>query len=56
MRFLEAFRELCAAGLVVHQIDHEFALSDRGFALADRIDAAELADVLALGEPVGWSG
>ena len=56
MRFLEAFRELCAAGLVVHQIDHEFALSERGFALADQIDPDAVADIIALGEPVGWSG
>ncbi len=56
IRFLEAFRELCEFGLVVHQLNHEFALSRRGFELAACIDHDEVAAVVELGEVVGWSG
>lgn len=57
--FLDGFRELCAAGLVVHQLGHEFSLTRAGFARAaqvkpeaaretlsrcDQLDASDLSD------------
>ncbi len=54
-RYLEAFRELCAAGLVVHQLYQEFCLSDRGFSWADQIDRNDVAKWIDQGEVVGWT-
>lgn len=34
LRYLEAFRELCEQGLVIHQLQKEFSLTERGFAAA----------------------
>lgn len=55
MRFLEGFRELCAAGLVVHQLYQEFCLTARGFEWADQIDRNDVAEWIDTGEVVGWS-
>lgn len=56
IRFLEAFRELCAWGLVVHQLNHEFTLGRTGFEVAACIDRDDVASLIELGEVVGWSG
>ncbi len=55
IRYLEAFRELCGAGLVIHQLYQEFCLSARGFEWADRIDRNDVADWIDRGEVVGWT-
>ena len=45
IRYLEGFRQLCAAGLVLHHLNHEFSLTDAGFEVAAHVDA----------EPEAWS-
>ncbi len=50
VRFLEGFRQLCAGGLVLHHLFHEFTLTDAGFALAATIRPDEIRDVLELGK------
>ena len=46
VRFLEGFRQLCAAGLVMHHIFRDFTLTAAGFELARTIDESEVADLL----------
>ncbi len=41
LRFLEGFRQLCQCGLVIHQLQKEFSLSERGFELAIALNPAE---------------
>jgi hypothetical protein len=47
IRFLAGFRELCAAGLVMHHINTEFSLTREGLELAQTVPADEVRDVLA---------
>lgn len=49
IRFLEGFEQLCRYSLVVHQADHEFALTSAGFEIAEAIDSSSVAKLLALG-------
>jgi hypothetical protein len=49
IRFVDAFRELCRAGLVMHQLNNEFSLTAPGFGLAKNIDEAEVSELLDLG-------
>jgi hypothetical protein len=49
VRFLDGFRQLCNAGLVMHQVGGEFSLTSRGFELAKGIHSAEVSEVAALG-------
>jgi len=53
IRFLSGFRELCAAGLVMHQIYQEFSLTREGLELAQTIPQAEVEKLLNLGTTVG---
>ncbi|QDU94397.1 hypothetical protein [Lignipirellula cremea] len=46
-RFLEGFRQLCAAGLLLHHLNAEFSLSAAGFQAAREIPPAEVAPLLA---------
>ena len=46
IRFLAGFRELCAAGLAMHQIYTEFSLTREGLDLAQSIPADEVRDLL----------
>lgn len=48
IRYLDAFRELCARGLVLHHLHHDFSLSSRGFELAAQVDEPDVEDVLRL--------
>ncbi len=50
VRFLEGFRQLCAAGLVFHHLFHEFTLTEAGFDLAATICPDGIRDTLDLGE------
>ena len=54
-KFLDGFRQLCGAGLVLHQLYQEFCLTTLGFEWADRIDRNSVADSIDSGEVVGWT-
>jgi len=47
IRFLSGFRELCAAGLVMHHIYTEFSLTREGLDLAATIERSEVESLLA---------
>ena len=49
VRFLEGFRQLCDAGLVMHQVGGEFSLTTRGYDTAKGINPAECSDLEAEG-------
>ena len=53
IRFLAGFRDLCAAGLAMHQIYTEFSLTREGLELAATIPASEVAELLALATDLG---
>ncbi len=53
IRFLNGFRELCASGLVMHHLYHEFSLTASGFDYAQGIDSEGLEPWLELGQPSG---
>ncbi len=46
IRFFDGFRELCAAGLVMHHLFHEFSLTRAGFDFAATIDGDEVQSLL----------
>ena len=46
VRFLEGFRQLCAAGMVLHHLYHEFSLSESGFARAQQVQLEEVQTML----------
>jgi len=48
IRFLDAFRQLCAAGLVMHHLYADFSLTPAGFDVAATIDPATVEPMLAL--------
>ncbi len=49
VRFLEGFRQLCDAGLVMHQVGGEFSLTTRGYDKAKTINPAECSALEAEG-------
>ena len=49
IRFLEGFRELCDAAMVMHQVAGEFSLTVRGFEKAATIDHQEVIEHVELG-------
>lgn len=51
VRFLEGFRQLCARGLVMHHLYHEFTLTPAGFELAATICPNEIQTLLDFGQP-----
>ena len=53
VRFLAGFRELCAAGLVMHHIYTEFSLTRAGMEEAARIERGEVEGLLALAQEMG---
>lgn len=46
IRFLGGFRQLCAAGLVIHHLFREFSLSEQGFARARDVQASQVQQLL----------
>jgi hypothetical protein len=48
IRFLAGFRELCASGLVMHQIYQEFSLTREGLDQAQTVDKQEVQPLLEL--------
>jgi len=53
IRFLAGFRELCAAGLVMHHIYTEFSLTRDGLEVAATIELAEVEKLLGLASDLG---
>jgi hypothetical protein len=53
IRFLAGFRELCAAGLVMHHIYTEFSMTREGLDLAQTSPAEEVRDLLARAVELG---
>ena len=53
IRFLAGFRELCAAGLVMHHIYTEFSLTREGLDLAQTIAEGEVRHLLSLATEFG---
>ena len=49
IRFLDAFRELCGAGLIFHHLYREFSLTSDGFKLAGQIQHDDIAQALSFG-------
>ncbi len=49
MKFLEGFRQLCAAGLMIHHLLREFSLTHRGFEVAAAIDPQQIQTAIAFG-------
>ncbi len=56
VRFFDGFRELCAAGLVMHHLFHEFSLTRAGFEYAATIDGDEIQTLLDEAQPCGPGG
>ena len=52
IRFLDGFRELCEAGLVMHQMGAEFSLTRSGFERAAVLQESALQDYLEMGHTV----
>ena len=52
IRFLDGFRELCRAGLILHQCAAEFSLTRHGFQVARGVDETAIAESLEQGIPV----
>jgi hypothetical protein len=53
IRCLAGFRELCAAGLVMHHINTEFSLTREGLEAAQTVAESEVRDLLALATEFG---
>ncbi len=53
VRFLEGFRQLCAAGLVMHHTHRDFSLTTRGFALARTLVQKDIQTWLDQGREFG---
>ena len=53
IRFLAGFRDLCAAGLVMHHIFQEFSLTREGLELAQTIPAQEVEGLISLATVFG---
>lgn len=53
VRFLEGFRQLCEAGLMLHHIHRDFSLSCRGFAMAREVSQEEVQPWLDKGTEFG---
>ena len=46
MIFLDAFRQLCQSGFVVHHMLRDFSLSKTGFDLADTLDPKDFQELI----------
>jgi len=46
MIFLDAFRQLCQSGFVVHHMLRDFSLSKTGFELADTLDPKDFEELI----------
>ncbi len=48
MMFLDGFRQLCQAGMVLHHLMRDFSLTRKGFELADSLNAEDYEELIAL--------
>ena len=46
IQFLDAFRELCSAGIIIHHVGGEFSLNTNGYALARGINRDNVKEIL----------
>ncbi len=53
VRFLEGFRQLCEAGLMLHHIHRDFSLSSQGFDMARKVSREEVQPWLDKGTEFG---
>ncbi len=53
IRFLDAFRELCSAGLVFHHLLREFSLNGYGFKAAESIEEGAVEEALSFAIELG---
>ena len=53
IRFLAGFRELCAAGLVMHHIYTEFSLTRKGLDVAQTVPSEEVSGLMDLASELG---
>lgn len=49
IRFVEGFRRLCKAGLVMHQLMNEFSLTAAGFDFAKQVDVESIKPLVEMG-------
>lgn len=49
VKFLEGFRQLCRAGLILHHLQRDFSLSTHGFELARSFDPRDFTTL------IGWA-
>jgi len=49
VKFMDGLRQLCACGLVMHQLMNDFSLTSQGFELARQLDAGAYQELLATG-------
>ena len=47
VQFLEGFRQLCQAGLIMHHLQKDFSLSAQGFKLAKQLNRAEFESLIS---------
>ncbi len=52
IRFLDGFRQLCQAGLVMHHLQRDFSLTTKGFALAHQLEPSDFSEQLGFAEEV----
>ncbi len=50
IRFLDGFRQLCQAGLIMHHLHRDFSLTRLGFELADELSVDDYRDLLAFAQ------
>ena len=53
LKFMEGFRELCKAGLIMHHIYRDFSLSPHAIALAGQIQVADVQSQLDMATEFG---
>lgn len=53
IKFLDAFRELCSAGLVFHHLQREFSLNGDGFKAAESIEQEHVEETLSFAMELG---
>lgn len=47
LKFLDAFRELCQSGLMIHHTQRDFSLTHRGFDSADELAPNQFSELIA---------
>lgn len=45
LKFLDAFRELCQSGLIMHHTQRDFSLTHSGFDAADEFDPSQFSEL-----------